>query len=230
MTKKNTTRLEIRQVALKMFLTKGYTNTSASAICQKLGISKGNLTYYFPTKEHILAVLVNLLCDFQWKTIEKETNDGHSSLLAYCLELTAMAAICEKSEIGKDFYLSTYTSPLTLSIIRDNDANKAKKLFGEYCKSWQDIDFREAEMLVSGIEYATMIPTEKSAPLDIRIAGALKAILQIYNVPQDLIKTKIEKVLKMDYLAIGERVLKEFIFYTEQTTEVALENLLANNK
>jgi hypothetical protein len=66
--------------------------------------------------------------------------------------------------------------------------------------------------------------------LDIRIAGALKAILQIYNVPQDLIKTKIEKVLKMDYLAIGERVLKEFIFYTEQTTEVALENLLANNK
>ena len=148
--KRNTTKLEIVQVALKMFLERGYTNTSAKAICEELGISTGNLTYYFPTTEHILAVLVELLGDFQWKMIEKETDEGYSSLLSLCLELTAMAAICEESEIGKDFYLSAYTHPMTLSIIRDNDAEKAKRVFQEYCRDWQEVNYREAEMLVSG--------------------------------------------------------------------------------
>ena len=223
---KNTTKLEIIQVALKMFLERGYTNTSAKAICQELGISTGNLTYYFPTKEHILAVLVELLCDFQWKMIEKETDEGYSSLLSLCLELTAMTAICEESAIGKDFYLSAYTHPITLSIIRDNDAKKAKRVFGEYCKNWKDVNYREAEMLVSGIEFATMMPTERSAPLNVRIAGALGAIMMIYNVPEDIRRKKIDKVLAMDYLAIGKKVLSEFIKYTEEATESALEAVL----
>lgn len=226
MRRKNTTRLEIIQVALKMFLERGYTNTSAKAICQELGISTGNLTYYFPTKEHILAVLVELLCDFQWKMIEKETDEGYSSLLSLCLELTAMTAICEESAIGKDFYLSAYTHPITLSIIRDNDAKKAKRVFGEYCKNWKDVNYREAEMLVSGIEFATMMPTERSAPLNVRIAGALGAIMMIYNVPEDIRRKKIDKVLAMDYLAIGKKVLSEFIKYTEEATESALEAVL----
>lgn len=226
MRRKNTTRLEIIQVALKMFLERGYTNTSAKAICQELGISTGNLTYYFPTKEHILAVLVELLCDFQWKMIEKETDEGYSSLLSLCLELTAMTAICEESAVGKDFYLSAYTHPITLSIIRDNDAKKAKRVFGEYCKNWKDVNYREAEMLVSGIEFATMMPTERSAPLNVRIAGALGAIMMIYNVPEDIRRKKIDKVLAMDYLAIGKKVLSEFIKYTEEATESALEEVL----
>ena len=221
----NSTKLEIIQVALKMFLEKGYSATSAKAICDELGISTGNLTYYFPTKEHILAVLVDMLCDFQWKMIEKETDEGISSLLALCLELTAMAAICEESEIGKDFYLSAYTHPMTLEIIRRNDERKAKQVFGVYCQNWQERNYREAETLVSGIEYATMMTTESSASLDVRIAGALGAIMLIYNIPEDIRRMKIDKVLAMDYRAIGKRILSEFIEYIEETNEHALEEL-----
>lgn len=223
----NTTRLEIIQVALKMFLERGYDKTSAKAICQELGISTGNLTYYFPTKEHILAILVEMLCEFQRKMIEQETGEGYSSLLSLCLELTAMAAICEESEIGKDFYLAAYTHPKTLTIIRDNDAKKAKDIFGVYCEGWTEVNYREAEMLVSGIEFATMMPTEKSAPLDVRIAGALDAIMMIYNVPKEVRERKIQKVLAMDYLEIGKKVLAAFIAYTEDATEQAIEDLLA---
>lgn len=228
--KNNTTKLEIIQVALKMFLNKGYLNTSAKAICDELDISTGNMTYYFPTKEHILAVLVEMLCDFQWMMIERETDEGNSSLFSLCLELTAIAAICEESEIGKEFYLAAYTHPSTLAIIRDNDARKAKQVFGKYCERWQEVNFREAEMLVSGIEYATITPTEKSAPIDVRIAGALNAIMMIYNVPEEIRLKKIEKVLKTDYLAIGKKVLDEFIKYTEETTENALEEKLKSLK
>lgn len=50
-------------------------------------MSTGNLTFYFPTMEHLLTELVGLLCKFQWKMLEEEAAEGNSSLLAVCLEL-----------------------------------------------------------------------------------------------------------------------------------------------
>ena len=78
------TKLEIITEATKQFLEKGYTNTSANAVAKALGMSQGNLTFHFPTKEHLLAILVDMLCDFQWKRMEQEANEGYSSIMAIC--------------------------------------------------------------------------------------------------------------------------------------------------
>lgn len=222
----NTTKYEIIRLATTLFLENGYSATSPRMICDELDLSTGNLTYYFQTKEHLLAVLVKMLCDFQWDVMQATAEEGYSSLLAICLELTAMAAMCEEDEIAKDFYLSAYSHPLTLEIIRKNDAERAKQVFGEYCKGWSNEQFAEAETLVSGIEYATFMTTSDSAPIDVRIAGALNNILMIYNIPEELRKRKIEKVLSMDYCDIGKRVLAEFKAYVEETNEHVIEELL----
>ena len=50
--------------------------------------------------------------------------------------------------------------------------------------------------------------------------------MMIYNVPEEIRKKKIDKVLAMDYLSIGKKVLEAFITYTEQATEAALEEVL----
>ena len=126
-----------------------------------------------------------------------------------------MAAICDENEIIKDFYICSYTSPMTLDIIRRNDSVRAKEVFAEYCINWSEGRYAEAEALVSGIEYATIMTTESSAPLDLRIAGALNSIMMIYQVPIELRRKKIEKVLALDYRAIGRRVLEEFKGYIE---------------
>ena len=68
-------------------------------------MSTGNMTFHFPTKEHLLAELVDMLCDFQWKLMEREAADGYSSIMAICLELVSMAAACEEDEIVRDFFL-----------------------------------------------------------------------------------------------------------------------------
>ena len=59
--KRALTKLEIVQVASRQFLEKGYSATTVSAISKELGISPGNLTFHFPTKEHLLAELVDLV-------------------------------------------------------------------------------------------------------------------------------------------------------------------------
>ena len=58
-----------------------------------------------------------------------------------------------------------------------------------------------------------------------RIAGALNTILCIYNVPKELRKIKIDKVLSMDYHKIGHMMLNEFKDHVDKTSMQALENL-----
>lgn len=220
------TRIEILRAATRKILELGYSNTSAKAVADELGMSTGNLTFYFPTKEHILAEMVGMLCDFQWKMMEKEADEGYSSLMAICLELTAMAAMCEENAIIKDFYLAAYSSPMALEIIRKNDAARAKTVFADRCSTWTEEQFAEAEILVSGIEYATLMTTDSSVSVEIRIAGALNNILTIYGVPEDIRRAKIDRVLSMDYLEIGRRIFEGFVQYVEETNEHALEELL----
>lgn len=222
----NTTRLEIIQLATEMILSAGYSATTPKRICDELDISTGNLTYYFPTKEHLLAVLVEMLCNFQGKTLQSTVNEGSTSLLAVCLELATMAAMSEESEVAKDLFVSAYSSPVCLEIIRRNDAQRSRSVFGEFCPGWTDEQFIEAETLVSGIEYATMMTTGDSTSLENRITGALNNIMRIYNVPEDIRTVKINKVLAMDYRAVGRRVLDEFRAYVKETNEHILEDVL----
>ncbi len=215
MAKKESTKDKIIRVSTRMFLEYGYTASSVKMVCDELGISKGNFTFYFHSKEDILAVLTDWLCKFQWKLIKEEADDGMSSLLALCFELMTMASACEENEVAKDFFISSYQSPKCLEIIHNNDTARAKEVFAEYCPDWTDEQFREAEILVAGIEHATLNAIDKSVSLETRISGALNTIMTIYNVPEEIRKIKIDKVLAMDYRSIGKRIFNEFKEYVE---------------
>lgn len=219
MAKKESTKDKIIRVSTRMFLEYGYSQTTVKMVCDELKISKGNFTFYFPSKEDVLAVLTDWLCKFQWKLINAEIDDGTSSLLAVCCELMVMAAACEGNEVAKDFFISTYQSPKCLEIIHKNDTARAKDVFSEYCSGWSDEQFREAEILVAGIEHATLNAIDKTVSLETRITGALNAIMSIYNVPEELRRIKTEKVLSMDYRSIGKRIFKEFKDYVEQMND-----------
>ena len=211
----NATKMEIIRVASKMFLEKGYSKTTAKSICDVLEISTGNLTFYYPTKEHMLAVFVRMLCDYQWKMMEKEKTEGNGSVMAVCMELTEMIIMCHEDEIVREFFLAAYTSPMTLEIIRENDAGRAKEVFGEFNPEWTDQQFVEAEILVSGIEYASLIPMEEPISLELRIAGAVDAVLKVFNVPEELRQKKIRRMQELDCRKIGKRALKELKKYIE---------------
>lgn len=222
-----TTKYDIIQTAYEFFFTNGFSNTYPRMIAEKLGLSTGNITYYFKNKEQLLAVFVEMLCDFQWKMMEKEADEGHSSIMAICLEFAAMASMCDEDEIAKDFYHSAYTSDLCLEIIQRSDADRAKQVFAQYCPDWTDEKYAEAEAIVSGVEYATLKTNACSPPLEMRIAGALETILATYNVPDELRKTKIQKVLAMDYRSIGRRVLKEFKDFVQKTNDDTFESMFS---
>ena len=220
------TKTEIVTEASKQFLENGYSNTTISGISKALGMSPGNLTFHYPTKEHLLAELVGMLCDFQWKRMQIEADEGYSSVMALCLELATIAGACDEDEVIKDFFLSTYSSPMCLDIIRKNDTRRAKEVFHQYRPDWTDQDFAEAEALVSGIEFATLMTVGDPIPLEVRIAGALKNILQIYGVPADIRKIKLEKVFSLNYRNLCKQILAEFKEFVAQTNEENFRSIL----
>lgn len=226
----NTTKFEIIRTATRLFLEVGYSATTPKRICEELDISTGNLTYYFPTKEHLLTELVEMLCEYQRELLQEQVEEGRTSLLAVCLELATMAAAAEEDAVAKELFLASYTSPMCLEIIQKSDTRRSMEVYAPYCPEWTQQQFVEAELLVSGVEYATLSATSGTAPLEVRIAGALNNIMQIYNVPEDVRKVKIRKILSLDYRKMGRKILEQFRAFVDETNEHTFEALLGGKE
>ena len=212
----NETKNAIIRVAIEMFLERGFTNTSARAIAAELGISTGNITFYFPSKEHLLMVLVEMLCDFQWSMLEQQADEEETALMAFCMETMTVAAACEQNEIARDLFLSVFQSELCRNLLRENHVARAERIFSEYCGDWTHQQFRIAEILVMGIQHAVIIPTDVEIPLSERIAAALNQILSIYGVPENNRAEKIRRILALDYNDIRQRVREGSLRYVDQ--------------
>ncbi len=221
---KKNTKLLIKQLALHMFLKNGYSNVSVGDISKELGISKGNFVFHYPAKENLLVELIKDLCEFQWKVMEQENADENNPIISYLFELATMAGSAFDNQAIRELYISAYTHTQTLQVIRQNDTNKAKKVFGEYCNNWSDIDYIIAENVVSGIEY-TMFATEneEDISLDERLNGIFHAIMKIYDVPAEARNEMIKKVLTMDYKNLGKRILNDFRRYVEEVNQNEIE-------
>lgn len=212
----NETKNAIIRVAIEMFLERGFTNTSVRAIAAELGISTGNITFYFPSKEHLLMVLVEMLCDSQWSMLEQQADEEETALMAFCMETMTVAVACEQNEIARDLFLSVFQSELCRNLLRENHVARAERIFSEYCGDWTHQQFRIAEILVMGIQYAVIIPTDVEIPLSERIAGALNQILSIYGVPENNRAEKIRRILALDYNDIRQRVREGSLRYVDQ--------------
>jgi len=220
---KGNTRSQIIAVGIRMFLENGYSKTSCTALANELGISKGNLTFHFPTKEHLLFELVKLLTDFQWNIITEMENNRMSNLERYCAEIAIQIAICEESEIARDFYLSAYSSPMTFEHIKDWTHRKNFRIFNEKLPEWTLWDFREVETLTSAIEGGIIRePCTDRFTLERKIIVALDNLLKIYAIDKDERRAVIGDILKTDYREEGRRVLDKFMEFVADNTEVAM--------
>ena len=211
-----TTKYEIVQTASEFFFSKGFSNTSPRMIAEKLGLSTGNITYYFKSKEHLLLTIVEELCNFQWNMLKVEIDKGIGSAASICLETMTVAVACEENEIARDFFIATFQSELCRNHLRQNHVERAKKIFAAECDGWTDEQFHQAELLVQGLQYSAIVPTDANIPLKMRLSGALNQILSIYNVDEETRQEEIQKVLDKDCREISKRVLKAFTGFVKE--------------
>src|SRR5882672_7521685 len=71
-----TTRDQIVQAADRLFYQKGYEYTSFSNISDAVEISRGNVTFYFKTKDEILEAVIDLRLDRTQRMLNQWEADG----------------------------------------------------------------------------------------------------------------------------------------------------------
>jgi len=65
---------------------------------------------------------------------------------------------------------------------------------------------------------------EENTPLEMQIEKTLDTILYLFGVPEELRKAKIEKVLALDYRALGHRLLLGFPEYVAKVNKEQMRN------
>ena len=225
--KTNLTKLEITQVAMRMFLEKGFTGTSAKAISNELNISTGNLTFYYPTKEHILLELTKEITQFHTKSIDKIFKKEKNDLYSYCWEVTAQIVLCEENEQAKDIYLAIYSHPLTLQYVKDWTAEKNQKILGERLSDWTYERFRRVENVTCCIERSALTEScTESYTIEEKIRLILTCLLKIYDIGYEEREKVIKEILETDYRKMGHDLLKQLTKYVEKQNKQALNEAI----
>jgi AcrR family transcriptional regulator len=85
-------RARIQEVALKLFIEEGYDKTSLREIAERLGVTKAALYYHFPTKEDIVASMVEdrmaqLKEIIDWATEQPRTEEVRREIIRRYAEM-----------------------------------------------------------------------------------------------------------------------------------------------
>ena len=194
-------------------------------IAKKMNMSTGNITHYFPSKEHLLCTIVEMLCEFQWRMFEDSTEKGFGSIGSICMEMMMVATGCEQSEIARDFFSAVFESEMCRNYLRANHVKRYKQIFAKECEGWTDQDFNQAELMAMGLQYSTVAASDADVPLKDKISSALDKVLYIYQVDEETRKREIDKVMHLDYQSMSKQVIDSFIAFVNKTSNDALNEM-----
>lgn len=206
----NATQQAIIDSAVRNFLRNGFHHTSAKMICEEVGISPGNLTFWFPTKADILLEFTKKIMSYHTKFIEYNKSKREENLYIYCLEIVVQIALCEERENIRDIYYSMYSEPLTLAYLKDWTAEKNLDILGKYLPEWDLKRFRRAANVTCCIERSALSePCTEDYMLEDKIHLTLTCLLKIYDFEKEEREKVISEILATDYPKIKNEMLKQ---------------------
>ncbi len=213
-------RSKVLHAAAKLFLEKGYTNSSLKEIATEAGVAYGSLTFAFRNKENILSELVGFVLDGQFEYTEEmlkgKTDD---KILFYAAETTLQLHMAESSEHIRELYCLAYSQSASSDIIYNKITLKLAEIFGEQYPDFTQGEFYEKELASAGImrNYMTR-PCGIYFTMDRRVRAFLENTLLLYEVPREKIEEAIEFVSQFDFKTIAQQVIDNMLAYLESKT------------
>lgn len=203
------TEVKIIRSAMKLFLSEGYTNTTFRGIAKDSNVNLGVITYHFRSKDDLLFLLAEELMDCHTQILEEILTLDDDVLFAYAMEIAAQITICENNKKVWDLYHAMYSHLITFEYIKSWAATKNYNIFKSRLPHWSESDFREKEIIASGIELAALKSfCDKSFTLERKITVVLDSMLNLYETTGKERQQTISKVLEHDYRKMGCKILR----------------------
>ncbi len=213
-------RSRILHSAAKLFLEKGYSNSTTREIAKTAGINVSAMNRLMKSKENILSELVEFVLEGQFESTHKIL-DGitDDKILFYATETTLQLYMAESSEHIRELYTVSYSLPGSTDIIQHTITRKLEEIFKEHLPHLETKDFYELEIASGGIMRNFMIvPCDMYFTMDRKVKRFLETTLLVYRVPQTKIDEAIEFVSRFDFKAIAEKVIGNMLSYLESKT------------
>ncbi len=206
------TEKKILQTAISLFLENGYSKTTLKMISQGCGLRQGTIAYHFHTKEDMLYYLIQALTEFHGGIIDSSLDNTNDTLYSYATEIAIQIALCETNSKAWDLYYSAYSQFRTFDFIKNWAAQEHYRLFADRLPDWSETDFKEKEYITSGIELAAFYaPCDRFFTLEKKISLTLDSMMLLYNISEEERKQTIEKILKLDYVKMGQEMFDKFV-------------------
>ena len=213
-------RSKVLHAAAKLFLAKGYTNTTLRELAAISGVNYGSLTFTFKNKETILSELVGFVLDGQFEFTEKLL-DGKTDdkILFYAVETTLQLYMAESSEHIRELYSLSYSLEASSDIIYTKITKKLAEIFKEQYPNYTQGEFYEKELASAGImrNYMTR-PCGIYFTMDRKVNAFLENTFLLYEIPREKIEEAIEFVKEFDFKALAEQVIDNMLAYLESKT------------
>lgn len=200
---------KVLSAAAKLFLEKGYSQSSTREIAEKAGVNISSMKQFFGPKENIMAALVELVLERQFRTT-KELLDGKTDdqILFYAAETTLQLHIVESGENIRELYSAAYSLPTTTKIIQNTITAKLEDIFKEHLPELESKDFFEREIASGGVMRGFMtIPCSRYFTMERKVAAFLESTFKIYDVPKEKIQEAIEFVSQFDFETIAKQTI-----------------------
>ena len=221
------TEKRILQVCIKLFLEKGYKNSSTTQIQNDAKVSCSSFQNIFKNKEGVLLELVKYMFKNQFGIARNALGEELSPVYVYGVETAIQLTLTELNENLRDIYVEAYTRETTLDYIQKETAKELKEIFGAYQPELTEKDFYQLELGTAGLMRGYMAnPCTEDFTLEQKLNTFLTLALRCYKVPEDEIDKVLAYIAGLDVRNLAQSVMEELFEKLAMRYEFSLEGLL----
>lgn len=208
---------KVLHTAAKLFLEKGYTNSTMKEIASVAGVNYGSMMFVFRAKEDILSELVGYVLDGQFEAttnlLQGKTED---KLLFYAAETVLQLHLAESSEYMRELYSLSYSQHASSNIVYEKITLKLADIFKEQYPNFTQGEFYEKELASAGVmrNYMTR-PCGIYFTMDRKVKAFLENTFLLYEIPRKKIDEIIDFVDQFDWKTITQSFIDQMPKYFE---------------
>lgn len=222
---KEESKRRILSVCVRLFIEKGFTNTTNAEILKLADVSNGTFYNIFKSKDGVLMELTEFMFSNQFNIAGRFVGENPDPILLYAVETSIQITITELNENIREIYVEAYTNPRISDYIYHKAAAELYKIFGAFLPEYTEADFFELEIGSAGIMRSYMArKCDCYFTLNKKLQRFLSMSLSAYNVPKDKQQAVISKVLQMDIMSVSNLVLQNLFAALEMKYEFSLSS------